>query len=101
MRVLENLKNMIHETNEHTLPKCREIMQDNLNHVLQRCKPALLLFCFVFNIYIVLFQMNAVPKCISFNILIVGGERILNQNVQIGSPATENIDYLVIHVCCC
>ncbi|XP_032717426.1 biogenesis of lysosome-related organelles complex 1 subunit 5 isoform X2 [Lontra canadensis] len=63
MRVLENLKNMIHETNEHTLPKCREIMHDNLNHVLQR----------------------------------LGRERILNQNVQIGSPATENIDYLVIH----
>lgn len=40
MRVLENLKNMIHETNEHTLPKCREIMQDNLNHVLQRLQAA-------------------------------------------------------------
>lgn len=36
MRVLENLRNMIHETNEHTLPKCRETMQDNLNQVLQR-----------------------------------------------------------------
>uniref|UniRef100_A0A8C9UMT5 Biogenesis of lysosome-related organelles complex 1 subunit 5 n=1 Tax=Spermophilus dauricus TaxID=99837 RepID=A0A8C9UMT5_SPEDA len=36
MRVLENLKNMIHETNEHTLPKCRETMQDNLKEVLQR-----------------------------------------------------------------
>ncbi|XP_059966720.1 biogenesis of lysosome-related organelles complex 1 subunit 5 isoform X2 [Mesoplodon densirostris] len=36
MRVLENLKNMIHETNEHTLPTCRETMQDNLNQVLQR-----------------------------------------------------------------
>ncbi|XP_036997646.2 biogenesis of lysosome-related organelles complex 1 subunit 5 [Artibeus jamaicensis] len=36
LRVLENWKNMIHETNEHTLPKCRETMQDNLNQVLQR-----------------------------------------------------------------
>ncbi|XP_066124556.1 biogenesis of lysosome-related organelles complex 1 subunit 5 isoform X1 [Saccopteryx bilineata] len=36
MRVLENLKNMIHETNERALPKCRETMQDNLHHVLQR-----------------------------------------------------------------
>uniref|UniRef100_A0A2K6EG53 Biogenesis of lysosome-related organelles complex 1 subunit 5 n=1 Tax=Propithecus coquereli TaxID=379532 RepID=A0A2K6EG53_PROCO len=36
MRVLENLKNMVHETNEHTLPKCRETMQDNLSQVLQR-----------------------------------------------------------------
>ncbi|XP_006888804.1 PREDICTED: biogenesis of lysosome-related organelles complex 1 subunit 5 [Elephantulus edwardii] len=36
MRVLENLKNMIHETNEHTLPKCRETIQDNLKQVLQR-----------------------------------------------------------------
>lgn len=47
MRVLENLKNMIHETNEHTLPKCRETMQDNLNQVLQRCKPAIFLRCFI------------------------------------------------------
>ncbi|XP_073666406.1 biogenesis of lysosome-related organelles complex 1 subunit 5 isoform X8 [Tursiops truncatus] len=39
MRVLENLKNMIHETNEHTLPACRETMHDSLNHVLQRRKP--------------------------------------------------------------
>ncbi|XP_073666401.1 biogenesis of lysosome-related organelles complex 1 subunit 5 isoform X2 [Tursiops truncatus] len=38
MRVLENLKNMIHETNEHTLPACRETMHDSLNHVLQRRK---------------------------------------------------------------
>ncbi|XP_019522103.1 PREDICTED: biogenesis of lysosome-related organelles complex 1 subunit 5 isoform X1 [Hipposideros armiger] len=36
MRVLENLRNMIRETNEHTLPKCRETMQDSLNDVLQR-----------------------------------------------------------------
>lgn len=40
MRALENLKNMIHETNEHTLPTCTETMEDSLSHVLQRCKPA-------------------------------------------------------------
>ncbi|XP_008056890.1 biogenesis of lysosome-related organelles complex 1 subunit 5 isoform X1 [Carlito syrichta] len=40
MRVLENLKNVIHETNEHTLPKCRETMQDNLSQVLQRLQAA-------------------------------------------------------------
>ncbi|XP_070371736.1 biogenesis of lysosome-related organelles complex 1 subunit 5 isoform X2 [Equus asinus] len=40
MRVLENLKNMIHETNEHTIPKCRETMQDNLDQVLQRLHAA-------------------------------------------------------------
>ncbi|XP_058438372.1 biogenesis of lysosome-related organelles complex 1 subunit 5 isoform X2 [Marmota monax] len=40
MRVLENLKNMIHETNERTLPKCRETMQDNLKEVLQRLQAA-------------------------------------------------------------
>ncbi|XP_073666402.1 biogenesis of lysosome-related organelles complex 1 subunit 5 isoform X4 [Tursiops truncatus] len=40
MRVLENLKNMIHETNEHTLPACRETMHDSLNHVLQRLQAA-------------------------------------------------------------
>ncbi|XP_058933191.1 biogenesis of lysosome-related organelles complex 1 subunit 5 isoform X1 [Kogia breviceps] len=45
MRVLENLKNMIHETNEHTLPTCRETMQDNLNQVLQRLQAATDLVC--------------------------------------------------------
>ncbi|XP_072861740.1 biogenesis of lysosome-related organelles complex 1 subunit 5 isoform X2 [Chlorocebus sabaeus] len=40
MRVLENLKNMIHETNEHTLPKCRDTMRDNLSQVLQRLQAA-------------------------------------------------------------
>ncbi|XP_078224540.1 biogenesis of lysosome-related organelles complex 1 subunit 5 isoform X2 [Callithrix jacchus] len=40
MRVLENLKNMIHETNEHTLPRCRDTMRDNLSHVLQRLRAA-------------------------------------------------------------
>ncbi|XP_037695202.1 biogenesis of lysosome-related organelles complex 1 subunit 5-like [Choloepus didactylus] len=40
MRVLENLKNMIHKTNEQTLPKCGETVQDNLNQVLQRLQAA-------------------------------------------------------------
>ncbi|KAJ1068355.1 PREDICTED: biogenesis of lysosome-related organelles complex 1 subunit 5 [Capra hircus] len=40
MRVLENLKNMIRETNEHTLPTCRATMQDSLNQVLQRLQAA-------------------------------------------------------------
>lgn len=40
LRVLENLRNMIHERNEHTLPKRRETMQDNLNQVLQRWQAA-------------------------------------------------------------
>ncbi|XP_023413447.2 biogenesis of lysosome-related organelles complex 1 subunit 5 isoform X1 [Loxodonta africana] len=40
MRVLENLKNMIHETNEHALPRCKETMQDSLNQVLQRLQAA-------------------------------------------------------------
>ncbi|KAI5932286.1 biogenesis of lysosome-related organelles complex 1 subunit 5 [Manis javanica] len=40
MRVIENLKNMIHEANEHTLPKCRETMQDNLSQVLRRLQAA-------------------------------------------------------------
>nr|XP_001490897.4 biogenesis of lysosome-related organelles complex 1 subunit 5 [Equus caballus] len=40
MRVLENLKNMIRETNEHAIPKCRETMQDNLDQVLQRLHAA-------------------------------------------------------------
>ncbi|XP_069880709.1 biogenesis of lysosome-related organelles complex 1 subunit 5 isoform X1 [Dipodomys merriami] len=40
LRVLENLKNMIHETKEHTLPKCGETMKDNLEEVLQRLQAA-------------------------------------------------------------
>ena len=40
MQVLENLKNMIHGTSEHTLLTCRETMQDNLNQVLQRLQAA-------------------------------------------------------------
>ncbi|KAB0371698.1 hypothetical protein FD755_016636 [Muntiacus reevesi] len=41
MRVLENLKHMIQETNEHTFPMCRATMQDNLNQVLQRLQAAI------------------------------------------------------------
>lgn len=63
MRVIENLKNMIHEANEHTLPKCRETMQDNLSQVLRRRKPVILF-------YTALFQMNAMPKCISLIMLV-------------------------------
>nr|XP_031543949.1 biogenesis of lysosome-related organelles complex 1 subunit 5 isoform X2 [Vicugna pacos] len=40
MRVLENLKNMIHETNEHTLPTCGETMRESLDQVLQRLQAA-------------------------------------------------------------
>ncbi|KAJ1077092.1 hypothetical protein K5549_021721, partial [Capra hircus] len=36
VQVLENLKNMIHETNQHTLPTCRATIQNSLNQVLQR-----------------------------------------------------------------
>lgn len=40
MRVLENLKNMILETNEQTLPKCRDTMEGSLKEVLQRLQAA-------------------------------------------------------------
>ncbi|XP_060045176.1 biogenesis of lysosome-related organelles complex 1 subunit 5 isoform X3 [Erinaceus europaeus] len=40
MRVLENLKNMIHEANEHTLPRCRETVQGSLSPVLRRLQTA-------------------------------------------------------------
>ncbi|XP_031291082.2 biogenesis of lysosome-related organelles complex 1 subunit 5 isoform X2 [Camelus dromedarius] len=40
MRVLENLKNMIHETNEHMLPMCGETMRESLDQVLQRLQAA-------------------------------------------------------------
>ncbi|XP_021488795.2 biogenesis of lysosome-related organelles complex 1 subunit 5 [Meriones unguiculatus] len=40
LRVLENLKNMIQETNEHMLPKCKETMQDGLAEALQRLQAA-------------------------------------------------------------
>uniref|UniRef100_A0A8C9FYR9 Biogenesis of lysosome-related organelles complex 1 subunit 5 n=1 Tax=Pavo cristatus TaxID=9049 RepID=A0A8C9FYR9_PAVCR len=38
LRVLENLKKTIFETNESILPKCEQSMHDNLNEVFQRCK---------------------------------------------------------------
>ncbi|XP_027700552.1 biogenesis of lysosome-related organelles complex 1 subunit 5 isoform X1 [Vombatus ursinus] len=40
VRVLENLKNVIQETNEQILPKCRETMQDHLSQALQRLQAA-------------------------------------------------------------
>ncbi|XP_051826676.1 biogenesis of lysosome-related organelles complex 1 subunit 5 [Antechinus flavipes] len=40
VRVLENLKNVIQETNEQILPKCKETMQDHLSQVLQRLQAA-------------------------------------------------------------
>ncbi|CAH6802074.1 Bloc1s5 [Phodopus roborovskii] len=40
LRVLENLKNMIQETNDRMLPKCRETMQDGLEGALQRLQAA-------------------------------------------------------------
>ncbi|XP_051026157.1 biogenesis of lysosome-related organelles complex 1 subunit 5 [Acomys russatus] len=40
LRVLENLKNMIQETNEHMLPKCRDMMQDGLEEALQSLQAA-------------------------------------------------------------
>ncbi|KAM6101133.1 biogenesis of lysosome-related organelles complex 1 subunit 5 isoform 1-T1 [Theristicus caerulescens] len=38
LRVLENLKNAIFETNEHVLPKCEQAMHDNLNEAFKRCE---------------------------------------------------------------
>ncbi|EHB06399.1 Muted-like protein [Heterocephalus glaber] len=40
MRVLENLQNMICETKEHTLPKCRDAMESDLKGILQRLQAA-------------------------------------------------------------
>ncbi|XP_026638749.1 biogenesis of lysosome-related organelles complex 1 subunit 5 isoform X2 [Microtus ochrogaster] len=40
LRVLENLKNIIEETNERMLPKCRETMQDGLEETLQKLQAA-------------------------------------------------------------
>ncbi|XP_030301906.1 biogenesis of lysosome-related organelles complex 1 subunit 5 isoform X2 [Calypte anna] len=40
LRVLENLKNTISETNEHVLPKCEQAMHDNLNETLKRLQAA-------------------------------------------------------------
>uniref|UniRef100_A0A8B9F287 Biogenesis of lysosome-related organelles complex 1 subunit 5 n=1 Tax=Amazona collaria TaxID=241587 RepID=A0A8B9F287_9PSIT len=40
LRVLENLKNTIFETNEHILPKCEQAMSDNLNEVFKKLQAA-------------------------------------------------------------
>ncbi|XP_074998774.1 biogenesis of lysosome-related organelles complex 1 subunit 5 isoform X5 [Calonectris borealis] len=40
LRVLENLKNTIFETNEHVLPKCEQAMHDNLNEAFKRLQAA-------------------------------------------------------------
>ncbi|NP_001091226.1 biogenesis of lysosome-related organelles complex 1 subunit 5 [Xenopus laevis] len=40
MRVLENLRNSISETNEHALPKCTSVMQDQLASVLKKLETA-------------------------------------------------------------
>ncbi|KAM6298899.1 biogenesis of lysosome-related organelles complex 1 subunit 5 [Aegotheles albertisi] len=40
LRVLENLKNTIFETNEHVLPKCEQAMRDNLSETLKRLQAA-------------------------------------------------------------
>ncbi|NWH61381.1 BL1S5 protein, partial [Geococcyx californianus] len=40
LRVLENLKNTIFETDEHILPKCEHAMHDNLNEVFKRLQAA-------------------------------------------------------------
>uniref|UniRef100_A0A8C8RS52 Biogenesis of lysosome-related organelles complex 1 subunit 5 n=1 Tax=Pelusios castaneus TaxID=367368 RepID=A0A8C8RS52_9SAUR len=40
VRVLENLKNMIYETNDQILPKCEQVMHDNLNEAFERLQAA-------------------------------------------------------------
>ncbi|NXX15583.1 BL1S5 protein, partial [Podargus strigoides] len=40
LRVLENLKNTIFETNDHVLPKCEQAMHDNLNEAFKRLQAA-------------------------------------------------------------
>ncbi|XP_001367782.1 biogenesis of lysosome-related organelles complex 1 subunit 5 [Monodelphis domestica] len=40
VRVLENLKNVIQETNEQILPKCRDTMHDHLSQALQKLQAA-------------------------------------------------------------
>ncbi|NXW61522.1 BL1S5 protein, partial [Eurystomus gularis] len=40
LRVLENLKNTIFETNERVLPKCEQAMHNNLNEVFKRLQAA-------------------------------------------------------------
>ncbi|XP_048695767.1 biogenesis of lysosome-related organelles complex 1 subunit 5 isoform X2 [Caretta caretta] len=40
VRVLENLNTMINETNDQTLPKCEQVMHDDLNEALKRLQAA-------------------------------------------------------------
>ncbi|NXG60932.1 BL1S5 protein, partial [Hemiprocne comata] len=40
LRVLENLKNTIFETNEHVLPNCEQAMHENLNETFKRLQAA-------------------------------------------------------------
>nr|XP_006138846.1 biogenesis of lysosome-related organelles complex 1 subunit 5 [Pelodiscus sinensis] len=40
VRVLENLKTMICETNDQTLPTCEQVMRDNLNEAFKRLQAA-------------------------------------------------------------
>ncbi|XP_005066425.1 biogenesis of lysosome-related organelles complex 1 subunit 5 [Mesocricetus auratus] len=40
LRVLENVKSMIQETNDRMLPRCRETMQDGLEEAVQRLQAA-------------------------------------------------------------
>ncbi|XP_074002774.1 biogenesis of lysosome-related organelles complex 1 subunit 5 [Numenius arquata] len=40
LRVLENLKNTIFETNERVLPKCEQAMHNNLNETIKRLQAA-------------------------------------------------------------
>ncbi|NWW51992.1 BL1S5 protein, partial [Pedionomus torquatus] len=40
LRVLENLKNTIFNTNEHVLPKCEQAMHNNLNETIKRLQAA-------------------------------------------------------------
>ncbi|NXP09313.1 BL1S5 protein, partial [Thinocorus orbignyianus] len=40
LRVLENLKNTIFDTNEHVLPKCEQAMHNNLNETIKRLQAA-------------------------------------------------------------
>ncbi|NXJ67068.1 BL1S5 protein, partial [Rostratula benghalensis] len=40
LRVLENLKNTIFDTNEHVLPKCEQAMHNSLNETVKRLQAA-------------------------------------------------------------
>lgn len=44
MRVLENLNTMVYETNDQILPKCEQVMHDDLNEALKRCKQEAIVF---------------------------------------------------------